>query len=290
MESTELEEFDTSTITDIPRVIWVGRSNTGKTVACAYWLMKLAQEKKLDALIVFSATAFNGFWQKITNTVIQGWDPQLMEGIMKKREEMISKGQKVNNLGVVLDDLIDSAFIDLKRDHIVNMQYTKGRHYKISTFVITQKLKMISTSIRSNTEYACVLSTFNQLEKQAVAEEFSHDKDQFFKLYDEYVHSYQFLVFDNSGYESKLFVDKADLKEVEAYDFKRFHRKIEKPKAPPSAQPKKPEDEEPKSKQFKGITEATNLVAISREGFDLTNAFDRNKKNKSARFYFHRLR
>lgn len=285
----DLDEFDPSKIEIPTRVIMQGRSNTGKTVACAYWLMKLAEAKKLDAVIVFSATAFNGFWDRITNTVIQGWDPKLMDAIMKKREVMIAKGQKVNNLAVVLDDLIDSEYIDLKRDQIVNSCYTRGRHYKISTFVITQKLKMISTSIRSNTEYACVLSTFNQQELTAVAEEYSHNKDEFYKLYDQYVHSYQFLVFDNSGYESKMFVDKADLKELEAYDFKRYHRKIETPKAAPSA--KKPEEQnaEPMKRMFKGVSEATHMVSIQREGFDLTDAFKiKIKPNKKRQFYLGR--
>eukprot|EP00439_Symbiodinium_sp_Y106_P016809 s13541_g2.t1 len=56
---------------------------------------------------------------------------------------------------------------------ILDTLFIRGRHYCISTWVSTQKLRLMSSAVRVNTMFYCVFRLRNQLELDALVEELS---------------------------------------------------------------------------------------------------------------------
>ncbi|CAE7504604.1 FV3-083R, partial [Symbiodinium pilosum] len=56
-------------------------------------------------------------------------------------------------------------------DGALDTLFIRGRHMQISTWVSSQKLRLISAAVRVNTQFICIWRLRNQLELEAVLEE-----------------------------------------------------------------------------------------------------------------------
>ena len=75
---------------------------------------------------------------------------------------------------VCLDDMADTPQVHKKTgDGILDTLFIRGRHYCISTWVSTQKLRLMPSAVRVNTMFYCVFRLRNQLELDALVEELS---------------------------------------------------------------------------------------------------------------------
>lgn len=253
----DLEEFNAGEMINPPfRALFIGKSATGKSECCKYWLKQLHDAKKIDAVLVVSGTSFNHFWDEVATVQLGKWDAAYIAKLLDERQAKIEKGEEVNQLCVILDDLIDNEIIDLTRDKVVGSLYSRGRHTKISIFTITQKLRKVSSTIRVNSDYAVFLSAANRKELEAIEEEYSimRNKEEFYKMFEEYVHSYQYIVWSSANYSVDYFVDKAEL--VKDFKFPRFHRK---PKGKKEEELKPPENKE-EPREVKSAIHSSKLM------------------------------
>jgi hypothetical protein len=69
---------------------------------------------------------------------------------------------------------------------MLNTLFIRGRHSHISTIVSTQKLRLISSTMRVNTQFLCVWRLRSALELESLLEEVSatHDKKTLLAMYE----------------------------------------------------------------------------------------------------------
>ena len=73
---------------------------------------------------------------------------------------------------VVIDDFADQPELHRRTgDGALDTLFIRGRHMQISTWVSSQKLRLISAAVRVNMQFMCVWRLRNQLELEAVLEE-----------------------------------------------------------------------------------------------------------------------
>ena len=69
---------------------------------------------------------------------------------------------------------------------MLNTLFIRGRHSQISTIVSSQKLRLISSTMRVNTQFLCVWRLRSALELEGLLEEVSalHDKKTLLAMYE----------------------------------------------------------------------------------------------------------
>ena len=75
---------------------------------------------------------------------------------------------------MVVDDFADQPELHRRTgDGALDTLFIRGRHMCISTWVLSQKLRLISAAVRVNMQFICIWRLRNQLELEAVLEELS---------------------------------------------------------------------------------------------------------------------
>jgi len=117
------------------------------------------------------------------------FDPTEFRNIITTQAKIVKhmkdRGMKrIYNIAIIIDDLLDNEQF-LKRTPDLNMLYLRGRHSYISTFIIIQKYKGVSTVIRVNTSDMYLFRLRNQLDLDAFLDEFAAlaDKKTIEKIY-----------------------------------------------------------------------------------------------------------
>ena len=73
---------------------------------------------------------------------------------------------------ILVDDFADSPHLHKKTgDAALDTLFVRGRHFQISTWVSTQKLRLVSNAVRVNAQFFMVWRLRNQLEKDSLLEE-----------------------------------------------------------------------------------------------------------------------
>ena len=94
--------------------------------------------------------------------------------------------KKLYQVLVVIDDFADTP--QLHKPHgALDTLFIRGRHMQISTWVSSQKLRLISAAVRVNMQFLCCWRLRNQHELDAVIEELSAllPKEQLYRLYEQ---------------------------------------------------------------------------------------------------------
>ena len=90
-----------------------------------------------------------------------------------------AKMKKLYGICVVVDDFADSPQImhsgsgAANGGSVLNTLFIRGRHMMISTIVSSQKLRLISPTIRVNVQFMLIWRLRNRLELQSLLEEIS---------------------------------------------------------------------------------------------------------------------
>ena len=80
--------------------------------------------------------------------------------------------KKLYQVLIICDDFADSP--QLHKPHgALDTLFIRGRHLQISTWVSSQKLRLISAAVRVNQQFLCCWRLRNQHELEAVIEELS---------------------------------------------------------------------------------------------------------------------
>ena len=94
--------------------------------------------------------------------------------------------KKLYQVLIILDDYADSPQLH-KAHGALDTLFIRGRHMQISTWVSSQKLRLISTAVRVNMQFLCCWRLRNQHELDAVIEELSAllPKDKLRRIYEQ---------------------------------------------------------------------------------------------------------
>lgn len=156
-------------------VVLFGKRRTGKSFATR-WLLHSGR-MLFNYGLVLANTTFNQFWQKhFPSSFVQVFDPVILDTLLAKQEGEMQSWIKAGRPRshnpykvVVLDDVVGSnfRFVD-----VINTFATRGRHYGICVFLVTQYPRLVSVPMRVNTDFAFIFFQQNLQEKTAIAEEY----------------------------------------------------------------------------------------------------------------------
>eukprot|EP00439_Symbiodinium_sp_Y106_P009295 s14902_g1.t1 len=92
-------------------------------------------------------------------------------GVNTDREQELGF-KKLYQILIVIDDFADQPELHRRTGNgALDTLFIRGRHMQISTWVSSQKLRLISAAVRVNMQFMCVWRLRNQLELEAVLEE-----------------------------------------------------------------------------------------------------------------------
>eukprot|EP00439_Symbiodinium_sp_Y106_P057156 s3291_g8.t1 len=95
-------------------------------------------------------------------------------GVNTEREQELGF-KKLYQILIVIDDFADQPELHRRTgDGALDTLFIRGRHMQISTWVSSQKLRLISAAVRVNMQFMCVWRLRNQLELEAVLEELTN--------------------------------------------------------------------------------------------------------------------
>ena len=160
---------------------------------------KTALQSALDAILaelaalqlsgsgVVNAPAWAGF---TTWELLRGSEAAL-RGIIQRQRKITETSKKLEmkklyQVLIILDDYADSP--QLHKPHgALDTLFIRGRHLQISTWVSSQKLRLISAAVRVNMQFLCCWRLRNQHELEAVIEELSAllPKDKLHRIYEQ---------------------------------------------------------------------------------------------------------
>ncbi len=164
-----LEEFQWPWIRPDATVVCYGKRRTGKT-----WFIRDMMSRMVKFFpfgMVFSKTAFNGFWQQHIprDFIYDGLNEAALSGLLEEQQLLVQvKDPHINPYKfIILDDIVG------KWSHghpLLERLFTQGRHYKIFTVITTQYPKLISPALRDNVDYAVIFKQSSNISIQALHE------------------------------------------------------------------------------------------------------------------------
>ena len=119
------------------------------------------------------------------------WDEAALRGIIQRQRKITETSKKLEmkklyQVLVVIDDFADTPQLH-KAHRALDTLFIRGRHLQISTWVSSQKLRLISAAVRVNQQFLCCWRLRNQHELDAVIEELSALllKDKLHRIYEQ---------------------------------------------------------------------------------------------------------
>lgn len=162
---------------DSPTLTIFGARGTGKTFL-ARNLMYLMR-KKYPFGMVMSATAYNGFWQKLVPGwwVIQGFNQLALAAFLRHQRVVVEAKQKGHlppdtntHVFLILDDIVHDERFRFNEE--LNEIYVAGRHADVTIVTLSQKVKGVNTTWRSNSDICVVMFQYRGPEIDTLWEEF----------------------------------------------------------------------------------------------------------------------
>ena len=121
----------------------------------------------------------------------EDWDEPALRGIIQRQRKITETSKKLEmkklyQVLIILDDLADMPQLH-KANGALDTLFIRGRHMQISTWVSSQKLRLISAAVRVNQQFLCCWRLRNQHELDAVIEELSAllPKDKLHRIYEQ---------------------------------------------------------------------------------------------------------
>ena len=171
--------------------ILLGPSKSGKTVALISMILE-QYRGCFERIYIFSPSInVDDGWRPVKQYIeetmkaptdreqvyFEDWDEAALRQIIRQQRKITetSKQLKMKQLYQILilvDDFADSPHLHKKTgDAALDTLFVRGRHFQISTWVSTQKLRLVSNAVRVNAQFFMVWRLQNQLEKDSLLEE-----------------------------------------------------------------------------------------------------------------------
>ena len=134
---------------------FVSRRNSGKSHLARHLLYNLLDNDLIDEAFIFSQTEYvsKSFDCLPSSHVFSGWKPDIVNKIMKKQEQQVTKkGRDASHrVLLILDDVVGSLS---PTDQTIQKLYTLGRHFNITVICLLQYSKgVLSPCLRCNSDY-----------------------------------------------------------------------------------------------------------------------------------------
>ena len=192
------------------RGLLLGPSGSGKTVALVDMLVRLYKGCWARIYVFSPSVDVDSAWLPVKKYVEEGlgvdpkkeqcffseWDAAALQSIVDGQRKLVEyqkkqKHRKLHGICIVVDDFADDPRIMHSQTgaaaggSMLNTLYVRGRHLNISTLVSSQKLRLVSSTIRVNLQFMLVWRLRNELELQQVLEEVSavYDKKTLLEMY-----------------------------------------------------------------------------------------------------------
>ena len=176
------------------RILITGPSGSGKTQLAVDMLTRL-YAGSWERIYVFSPSVhLDSVWNVVKHHVrtVMGvpetekcfydtWDSEALDDILKTQRQVIEHqkkektSKKLFGICVIVDDFADSPAVLASRQggNALNTLLVRGRHMMISTFILTQKLRLAGSILRVNAQAMIIFRLRNGLERDAIFEELS---------------------------------------------------------------------------------------------------------------------
>ena len=161
--------------------IFLGPSKSGKTVT----LISLILEQYrgvFERIYIFSPSIDIDEQDLGVNTEREQaywdeWDEPALRRIIQQQRKITEASKKLEmkklyQVLIICDDMADTPQLH-KPNGALDTLFIRGRHMQISTWVSSQKLRLISAAVRVNIQFLCCWRLRNQHELDAVVEELS---------------------------------------------------------------------------------------------------------------------
>ena len=177
--------------------VFCSRRNTGKSVMVNALMKSLVDQKKVDAVLIFSNTAlinetdYPDFPQSIKHTYS---DDKLQRLIDHQKSIPSNKRQK---LLLVMDDLLSDP--QARRSPLILGVFCEGRHYGVQPILISQVGNHILTPVIKNNASYMFISRLNRFQLASIWESLTNiDKDEFISIVEHCNKDYNFIAIDNT--------------------------------------------------------------------------------------------
>ena len=168
-------------------------------------MLILKEKNRFQSTFVISPTnKCNCFYDFIDKkNVIDNYSDEWITELFSSMEKLnLGKNQKSSDAVHTLLVIDDSASGDgLKNSKSLERLFTIGRHFFISTVVICQRIKSLSTTCRINTIFL-IVGTLNEQSKKILQDEYTLaniEKSKFQEIYRNAVKDFGFLIINNSA-------------------------------------------------------------------------------------------
>ena len=168
------------------RMIISGQSGAGKGVTMQNMLLRSQLYKGcFDRIYYFSASAsvdsnlealkdYCADLDQEEPCVYDEWIPATIDEIIDKQAKDIEsrkkrKLMKMPNIAIICDDFADSR--SATHGPTLKKLFLRGRHFFISTFILTQKYRLLDNSLRINQTALLVFRCRSVQDRQAILEE-----------------------------------------------------------------------------------------------------------------------
>ena len=218
------------------RGIILGPSGSGKTVVLVDMILRLYRNA-WERIYIFSPSVhIDSSWKPVKDYIekdlkVDGakepfffdkWEPEVLNEIVDTQKRVIeeSKKQKIKQLYgilIVVDDFADSPQVVHSSSgassggSMLNTLFIRGRHLMISTLVSSQKLRLLSSTMRVNVQFMLVWRLRNRMELQSLLEEISAVYDiktleQMYQLATNDPYSFWYILFTARRKEDMFFL------------------------------------------------------------------------------------
>ncbi len=218
------------------RGIILGPSGSGKTVVLVDMILRLYRDAWSRIFVFSPSVHIDSSWAPVKDYIendlkVDGsqepfffdkWDAEALNEIVDTQRRVIeeSKKQKIKQLYgilIVVDDFADSPQIVHSQSgaasggSMLNTLFIRGRHMMISTLVSSQKLRLLSSTMRVNVQFMLVWRLRNRLELQSLLEEISAVYDmktleQMYQMATDDPYSFWYILFTARKKEDMFFL------------------------------------------------------------------------------------
>ena len=158
-------------------IVIYGKRRTGKTFGVRT-IMK-ALKMYFPTVFVFTGTKMDLEYEANVPDafIFPGWNPEIMDKIMRWQEKRIYEMRKTGennvnlNVLIVLDDVITGKH--LQYDEVIKRAFFNGRHYYITLIINSQDSKALGPELRSNTDMVGMFRVRSKRDKLAIRENFA---------------------------------------------------------------------------------------------------------------------
>jgi hypothetical protein len=181
------------------RGLLLGPSGSGKTVVLVDLILRMYRGS-WERIFIFSPSVnIDSAWQPVKDYVektmgidtskeqcfFDEWDTGALADIVETQRKITAemKKQKVSKqlygILIVVDDFADDPRImhssggAASGGSMLNTLFIRGRHMGVSTLVSSQKLRLVSSTIRVNLQFMLIWRLRNRMELQSLLEEIS---------------------------------------------------------------------------------------------------------------------